>query len=276
METKNPDPFVLKELDFLGTDHRHLVPPERPNSGGLALFWKQDINLQILSSSKNVIDTLISHKGSSFFASFIYGNPDSSQRSSVWDQLISLSLTRNSAWILAGDFNEIIDNSEKSGGPERAEGSFGAFRNMLTNCDLFDLKHTGVSLSWRGRRRSHLVYCRLDRVLVNPAWSDYFPTGRCHYLNFDTSDHRPVITVFDSARRRTNRLFRYDRQLKDNMEVKNLIAEVWNAEPNLPMDVKLSQCRRAICTWTREQSLNSRETINNLKHSLEAAMVNPL
>ncbi|WZZ70042.1 hypothetical protein YC2023_081412 [Brassica napus] len=275
METKNLDAFVLQELDFLGAEHRHLVPPERPNSGGLALFWKQDIDLQILSSSKNVIDTIINHKGSSFFATFVYGDPETQHRFMVWDLLISLSLSRNSAWILAGDFNEIIDNSEKSGGPERAEGSFGAFRNMLSNCNLFDLKHTGISLSWRGRRRTHLVFCRLDRVLVNPAWSDCFPTGRCHYLNFDTSDHRPVITVFDSAKRRKNRLFRYDRRLKDNAEVRNLIAEVWNADPNLSMDAKLSRCRKAIATWSREQSFNSKEAINQLKLSLETAMIDP-
>ena len=38
METKNPDSFVLSELDFLETDHHFLVPPVRPSSGALALF----------------------------------------------------------------------------------------------------------------------------------------------------------------------------------------------------------------------------------------------
>ncbi|CAN6864935.1 unnamed protein product, partial [Brassica oleracea] len=56
-----------------------LIPP-RPNSGGLALFWKQDIDLQILSSSKNVIDTIINYKGSSFFATFVYGDPETQHR----------------------------------------------------------------------------------------------------------------------------------------------------------------------------------------------------
>lgn len=215
METKNPNNFVLKELEFLSADHSFIVPLERPNSGGLALFWKQDINLQILSSSNNVIDTIVTHKGSSFFATLVYGEPEVSNRNFFWDALIDISLSRNSAWILAGDFNEIVDNSEKSGGPKWAEGTFGAFRNFLSSCDLFDLKHAGNSLSWRGRRRTYLVYCRLDRVLVNPAWSDRFPTGRCHYLKFDTSDHIPVITVFDSAKRHRNRLFRYDCRLCD-------------------------------------------------------------
>lgn len=273
METKNPDAFVLGELDFLAADHRHLVPPERPNSGGLALYWKQDIDLHVLSSNKN--DTIIAYKGDSFFATFVYSDPEVQHQSLVWDFLISLAPIRNSAWFFAGDFNEIIDNSEKSGGPERAEGMFGAFRNMLTSCDLFDLKHTGISLSWRGRRHTHLVYCRLDRVLINPAWSDRFPTGRCHYLNFDTSDHRPVITVFDSSTRLRNRLFRYDRRLKDNAEVKSLIAEVWNEDLDLPMDTRLSRCRKAISIWSKEQALNSKEAIAKLKSRLETVMTSP-
>ena len=117
METKNPDEFVLNELDFLDQYKRILVPPERPNSGGLALFWKNDLNLTVLSSNKNVIDTEITHKGIFFFGSFIHGEPDVSKRRYVWDQILSISANRDHPWFLTGDFNEIINNSEKDGGP---------------------------------------------------------------------------------------------------------------------------------------------------------------
>ena len=276
METKNPDPFVLKELNFLDPDHHFLVPPSRPNSGGLTLYWKQDIDLQILSSSKNLIDTVILYKGTTTYVSFVYGEPEVPNRSIFWDSLIDLALPRTSAWLLTGDFNEIIDNSEKSGGPERAEGTFGAFRNMLANCNLFDLQHSGNCLSWRGKRRTHLVYCRLDRSLVNPAWSDSFPTGRCQYLGFEGSDHRPLITVFDSAQRRRNRLFRFDRRLRDNEEIKELIANIWNLNAEASINDRLGLCRRAISAWTREQFFNSKEKIANLKQHLDTAMTDPL
>lgn len=158
METKNLDPFVLKELNFLDPDRHFLVPPARPSSGGLALYWKQDIDLQILSSSKNLIDTVILYKGATVHVTFVYGEPEVSNRNIIWDSLIDLALTRTSAWLLTGDFNEIVDNSEKSGGPERA-GTFGAFWNMLACGNLFDFQHSGNCLSWRGKRWTHLVYC---------------------------------------------------------------------------------------------------------------------
>ena len=238
----------------------------------LPFFWKQDIDLQILSSSKNVIDTIITHKGATVFVTFVYGEPEVANRNIIWDSLIDLAVSRHSTWMLTGDFNEIVDNSEKSGGPERAEGTFGAFRNMLAQCDLFDLKHSGISLSWRGKRHSHLVDCRLDRTLVNPAWSDKFPTGRCQYLGFEGSYHRPVITVFDSGKRSRNRLFRYDRRLRDNEVVKEIIAEVWNVNREHSVNTRLAMCRRAITVWTREQLFNSKEEINKLKLRLDAVM----
>ncbi|CAN7014865.1 unnamed protein product, partial [Brassica rapa subsp. trilocularis] len=52
------------------------TPPIRPNSGGLALFWRHDIDLHVLSSSKNVIDTIITHKGATIFVTFVYGEPE--------------------------------------------------------------------------------------------------------------------------------------------------------------------------------------------------------
>jgi len=55
METKNQDAKVLQLVDWMGYGHHFTVPPQG-RSGGLALFWKRGINLEILSSSPNLID----------------------------------------------------------------------------------------------------------------------------------------------------------------------------------------------------------------------------
>lgn len=209
-ETKNQSEMVLKEFEPLMLNSHFLVPPSSPGAGGLALFWKEDVDVQILSSNQNFIDTLISFKGVSFYSTFVYGAPEVFKRQDVWNLLTDISATRASPWFLTGDFNEIVGNSEKSGGRERPENSFTGFRSFLSSCDLFDIKHSGDFLSWRGQRNSHLVHCRLDRSLANSSWSDLFPDGRSHYLPFEESDHRPILSVFDSKQRRTNGIFRYD------------------------------------------------------------------
>ncbi|KAG2322034.1 hypothetical protein Bca52824_015247 [Brassica carinata] len=158
------------------------------------------------------------------------------------------------------------------GGRERPEASFSAFGTFLSTCDLFDLKHTGDFLSWRGQRHSHLVHCRLDRTLVNSSWSDYFPNGRSHYLPFEGSDHRPLLTTFDSKQKKTSGVFRYDRRLRNNEDVKALISATWLASSSLTVANRISNCRKAIVTWSKQFYINSQKNINDLRKELDLAM----
>lgn len=159
-------------------------------SGGLILLWKSDIDLEIIASSSNFIDTKLTSARASFHFTFIYGEPALENRLELWNEISSLGISRDSAWILSGDFNEIVDNSEKRGGVTRAEKSFINFRSFITQNGLLDLKHSGNSLSWRGMRHIHFVQARLDRSMSNKAWFELFPSGRTQYLRFEGSDHR--------------------------------------------------------------------------------------
>ena len=76
METKTPDEMVLKELQFLQMDNQHIVKPHSPGGGGLFMGWKNDVQVTILSSTNNYIDTMITYKGVSFHSTFVYGEPD--------------------------------------------------------------------------------------------------------------------------------------------------------------------------------------------------------
>lgn len=187
-----------------------------------------------------------------------------------------ISIVRQgSAWLLTGDFNEITDNPEKSRGKERPESFFSNFRSFLSNCDLFDIRHAGNFLSWKGTRHTHLVHCRLDRAMANNEWSSKFPNARSHYLAFEGSDHRPLLSVFDTRRKKSKRLFRYDRRLKDNTEVKNLIDEVWKDSRHLPISERLDNCRKAISAWSRKHYVNSQKQIAELRDKLDKALSAP-
>lgn len=119
METKNPDEFVIKKTEQLQYENKFLVSPVGHGAGGLILLWKQEINLQILNASTNCIDTCIIYEGKKFYASFVYGNTDKTERKKLWEHLISVNDSRESPWFLTGDFNDLLNNTEKSGGPER-------------------------------------------------------------------------------------------------------------------------------------------------------------
>ncbi|KAG7543566.1 Endonuclease/exonuclease/phosphatase [Arabidopsis thaliana x Arabidopsis arenosa] len=275
METKNSDATVLKKLEDLNFAHSWLVSPQGHGGGGLALLWKQELELEVLKSCPNFLDTKITTKGQSFFSSFVYGDPEQSKRRQVWMELTEAALLREAPWFLTGDFNEIVDNSEKEGGPVRAEGTFVDFRSFISECDLYDLKHSGNALSWRGNRGTHVVKCRLDRAMGNSAWTELFPKGRSEYLQFEGSDHRPVISFFDKVKKKKG-IFRYDRRLKENEEVKRLVADIWSEDERINIHRRLINVRRALILWNKEKQRNSQKEIEKKKLELEQAMVNPV
>lgn len=254
------------------------MPPEGHGRGGLALFWKAGINLSVLKACKNYIDTEITYEGKTFHSTFIYGDTDKTNRKQTWDDLAALSSSRNTPWLLSGDFNDITGNQEKSGGVTRREGSFIDFRTFLSSCDLFDLSHSGDFLSWRGVRGNDVVRCRLDRTITNNQWFDIFFAGRCEYLKFEASDHKPIVTCFDVTRKKKKGLFRFDRRLKDKPEVKELIAQTWKGAVDSDVEGKIILIRRKEIEQRKkelDQALsspdNNTELINKINCELNKA-----
>lgn len=74
-----------------------------------------------------------------------------------------LGAQRTYARLITGDFNDLLDNDEKEGGPLRWEGSFLSFRNFVSQNGLWNLQFSGNSLS-RGEVRDILT--SFSHVLV--------------------------------------------------------------------------------------------------------------
>ena len=127
-----------------------LIPPQGHGSGGLALFWRDGLQLTTTTSCKNFINADICYENKNFLAIFLYADPDPSLRRQNWLELTEEFNEKDMAWFLIGDFNDIISHQEKTGGRERAEGSFGNFRSFLSECDIYDLPHCEFSYLGEG------------------------------------------------------------------------------------------------------------------------------
>ena len=103
---------------------------------------------------------------SSFFFTACYARPQVSFRKMLWDELVDISSNMMGAWCIAGDFNVILDESERYGGHRRTSPICGAFGQCVQNCELKDLGFQGPSYTWKhGQVRE-----RLDRALCNNQW----------------------------------------------------------------------------------------------------------
>lgn len=95
--------------------------------GGMALFWKNIVDVNILYADKNILDVQIIYEDKQFHLSCVYGNPILNLRHIVWERLTRFGVNRKSSWCIFGDFNEILNNSEKIRGPRCSDNSFFAF-----------------------------------------------------------------------------------------------------------------------------------------------------
>ncbi|XP_022568759.2 uncharacterized protein LOC111211768 [Brassica napus] len=213
-------------------------------------------------------------------------NPDSfvakkmdklkNRRKELWDQLIDVNAAREAPWFLTGDFNDLLNNAEKDGGVTRSEASFTDLRTFFSEGDLFDLQYSGDFLSWRGKRGDDLVRCRLDRAVANSDWAELFPTARSLYLAFERSDHKPLLSCFEPEKRKQRGLFHYDRRLKNNPEVKDLVAKTWMSGSFRTVTDRISAMRSVLIGWSRQQALNSRARIEEKKFQLDQALTDPI
>lgn len=139
--------------------------------------------MEILHASSRIIDTRVKIEGLRFYMSFIYGDPVRQRRHVVWELLRDISLNRDGGWLLIGDFNELMNNSEKLGGPAREESSFFDFRAVKSDCRLKEPPCSGDMFSWAGVREITInrvmekvwIQCRLDRAFGNAEWFRLFP-----------------------------------------------------------------------------------------------------
>lgn len=219
---------------------------------------------------------MIRFEGNLSYATFVYGDPKKKKRKQTWDYPTALALIRDAPWFVSGDLNDLTGNYEKEGGPEKSEGSFDDFRSFLIEGDLYDLQHSGNCLSWRGKRRDHDVKCRLDRALSNGSWAKLYPSRRCQYLPFESSNHRPLVTYFEPLRKKKKRIFRYDRSLSKNPEVLKLIEDTWSEEAQLRMKQKVDKCRTVLSSnGPNNNKLSSNLTLRISKDKLTISCLIP-
>ena len=272
-ETKKNFNF-LQDFKFeFGYDNLFTVEPVGL-SGGLALFYMNDADVEIEFSNARMIDTTAKIEGHKVFITFVYGDPVVEYREQVWERLMRISLQRSGAWLMVGDFNEITSNLEKKGGRKRPESSFLPFKNMISACGMIEFPHSGNIFSWAGRRRSGRVQCRLDRALGNEDWHQVFSHTDVEYLLRWGSDHLHVLVRIKSKESSGRKCFKFDKRWFGKEGFYDTVKQGWGQEaPSVPLCLheKIGRCRRAISRWKKRNPSNNQKLIEKLKLEIDRA-----
>lgn len=120
-------------------------------------------------------------------------------RNISWQLLLRLSGNHELnqlPWLVGGDFDEILFDSEKKGGLMRAESQMMFFAD---ECGLHNIPARGDPFTWCNMRQTaDLILVRLDRFVCSFGWQEKFQNVVAENLGYFWSDHRPVLLRLSS------------------------------------------------------------------------------
>jgi endonuclease/exonuclease/phosphatase family metal-dependent hydrolase len=157
-------------------------------SGGLALFWCDQIKVEVQSQSERFIDVHVqlSDNEPAWRLTCVYGEPRAENRHNMWSIMRNLK----TPWCVMGDFNEAMWPFEYFSATKRFETHMLAFRDMLETCELVDLGFSGLPYTYDNKRRGRAnVKVRLDRVVADNRWRNLFADAKFEHKVSPCSDH---------------------------------------------------------------------------------------
>ncbi|XP_031127725.1 uncharacterized protein LOC116029802 [Ipomoea triloba] len=194
------------------------------------------MELDILSFSRNHIDASIKSETSIppwRFTGF-YGCPERIRRKNSWNLLKHLSDQYTLPWILMGDFNDLLHQSEKLGRIQHPQWLIQGFSEAINYSGLRNFEFKGYQYTWeKGRGTVNWVREKLDRILVNNQWLDLF--GEARVESFEAcSDYLPLaLWPLSSVRVRKHRKFKFENCWLKKTRCREIMSRSWEISVGL-------------------------------------------
>ncbi|TYH19504.1 hypothetical protein ES288_A05G357000v1 [Gossypium darwinii] len=267
----NPDIIFLSETKMNGNDFRRvqnkcrlqngLTVNSEGRSGGLALMWKEGVNVSIQSFSKHHIDSIVNLENNKIMrVTGFYGHANLSLRHNSWDILRRVRDSVREDWVVGGDFNSILNYAEKEGG------------SVMDDLALVDIKPDSGWFTWvNNRSGGGLVKERIDRFLSSVSLVENFPFIATKMVRQSQSDHDTILLDLWGRRPKDHpndhRLsFKFDVCWADDREAKKIIGSAWNRD-NIDYGEKIERVRLEQNIDRIIDSKSRGDSVKNLKES---------
>ena len=114
-ETKNRK-LLLQDIQADLSFNKLFTVEPLGQCGGLALFFMDEFQVDVLFSNNRMIDVKAVINGINVYMTFVYRDPVLERRDEVWERLARFSTIKDGHWFMIGDFNDITGHHEKEGG----------------------------------------------------------------------------------------------------------------------------------------------------------------
>ncbi|XP_059285696.1 uncharacterized protein LOC132039170 [Lycium ferocissimum] len=168
-------------------------------SNKIWIFWKQNLECTIYATEDQMVTCKISHNSvqKEFLLSVVYAKSKASGREDLWGYMRIIASVIDLPWVVCGDFNCILACEEKLGGKDHRLTKSIPFIECLQDCDFRDVGYTGDCFTWSNERKEQkVIWKRLDRMVINNDWEDWFSKTSVQHLPRVFSDHCPPLISF--------------------------------------------------------------------------------
>lgn len=168
------------------------------------------------------------HDNHSGVDSLVYGPPVLSLRPMFWTLLNEIEAAYCGPWLIVGDFNVVLNQSDKNRGNQVASSSNGGFQNMIDFNGLLDLEFIGSPFTWNNRRVGNAnIREKLDKAFANGEWKLRYPSTPISHLPTINSDRKPIFIQPAKSNTACPRPFQFDSMWLRDSSISAVVEEAW-------------------------------------------------
>jgi hypothetical protein len=274
-ETKVSSPRLEKLKVGMGFSNFFCVDSEG-KAGGLAIFWKLGVELEVVFSNSHIIAALVysDPPDNVWLLLAVYGPPYFSKRKKFWNLMEDLISRFDGSWLMIGDLNSVSKCSEKKGRSSSAINSSRSFHHFVSEVGAIDLGFSGPKFTWTNKRVGWAnVRERLDRGLCNVDWQSLFPNVRVRHLLAHNSDHNPIILDTHLDLSKGVKPFRFEAMWTRDDSSSDVVSQAWSIQVNgshhYRLAKKFQKVQKDFKVWNRTVFGLTRARIRDLEERLK-------
>lgn len=244
------------------------------SNGHIMLVWRHSVKLEVVFSSAQCAHCKVSSWDGKieFFCTFVHAFNSVEGRRQLWADLSALG-TQGLPWVLLGDFNVVASPTERLSSAPSRTSSIGEFVDCLRSLDLSDVVAYGAYFTWWNKQdNGEVVWCKLDRILCNPAWLSAHVLYNAHFAEPGVSDHARGELVIEHHERNGCSLFRFLNAWAEHPCFMHIVENNWQIKVQgcamFQNVTKLKRMKREFHQLHREYSAGLSDKINRVSTAL--------
>ncbi|XP_019150060.1 PREDICTED: uncharacterized protein LOC109146841 [Ipomoea nil] len=186
-----------------------------------------------------------------WFLAAVYGSPTHHLRRRLWTDLRQSNLGINGPWLIAEDFNTVLNREETSNYSSFSSHHSSDFANWIQDEGLIDMGFTGPKLTWvKDGTNETLKGAKLDRAMCNTEWRLRFPGACVTHLARVASDHAPLFIQVQGRRQAKEPApFIFQAVRLTHSDLHGLVERFWRHNLSVPENARLLATE--LTTWNK-------------------------